>query len=160
MRKIGNILCVFSLVISGMTSLSIFSACTSTKNYSGPALPADQVSSISFFSNRPLEMSDLAIDSMEKGLFDSSVEVLPGEHQAFGRFKISAVECTGKTCLKTVYSGTCNASLRTAAGHAYAIRVYAVHDEAFVSVKESASDEIAGSGDCKTVDRASTYERR
>ena len=133
-------------------------SCSSTRGYSGPELPKNKISTIYFYANPPLEVQEMAVDGRTQGFFDLGLEVLPGEHHAWAEFSIKQSECDSDGCAASKYSGKCDISLRTDAGHSYAIRISGYTDTAYVDVKDRANDTLAGSGSCRTLDHDYNYK--
>ena len=137
---------------------TVFSVGCATQGYSGPQRPESEISTIYFYSSKPLDTSSLAVDGKTQGVFDLGVKVLPGEHEAYAQFEIKDESCDSYGCTIRRATGKCNATIRATAGRIYAIRFRSSADEAFVTVEDKNSGEISGSGSCTTERTTSSYD--
>ncbi len=144
--------------------LSIFicflGAGCATQGYGGAERPEGETARIAFFSSKPLELSNLSVDGKSQGLFDLGIRVLPGTHTAYASFEIREQDCDEYGCETARTTGSCRATVRAEAGKSYAIRVRGYSADAYLSVEESESAEVAGSGSCSADRTTRTYEPR
>lgn len=126
-------------------------SCTNTQGYGGPERPASETAKVFFYSQKPLELSEMSVDGKSKGVFDLGVVLLPGNHYASARFELTSdLGCDYYGCATKTYNGNCQTDMRLSAGKSYAIRVTGVSDTAFMRVEEEESKEVVGSGSCFT----------
>jgi len=144
-------------ILPAVLSAALLAAGCATQGYAGPERPESETAAIYFFSSKPLDLSDLAVDGKTQGVFDLGLRVLPGNHDAFAHFQIKDESCDSYGCNTKTINGKCTASVRAEAGRSYAIRVSSAADEAFVSVEDKETAELAGAGSCTTERTNSSY---
>jgi hypothetical protein len=102
----------------------LLSSCIQTQAYPGPALERHEVSRVYFYSNKGMQTRLLSIDGKEQGLFNTGIEILPGDHTFHVSYEISSEDCYGfDYCFEAITIGACNGKLTTQAGGEYRIQL-------------------------------------
>lgn len=131
------------------------SGCSSTRAYEGGDRPDSETSIIYFYGDRGVDLSEMAVDGVEQGIFDMGLRVLPGEHTVSAAFTVSGrEECYGASyCTVRQWSGRCRGAVRAEAGGRYAVRIQGSGDTATMLVTpDDAPDGVSGSGTCRTAE--------
>lgn len=170
-----RVICLIAILIFSALSLS---ACGVTKGYTGPELPADQVSRIFFEGQSPTSIASQRVDAVQEGVFDRGIAVLPGSHTASlsvtvyddeecrakychetvekdkdGNVTKRTCECT-QPCSQDVYASSCSSSFTSHAGGDYTVEVSASsysdprRDRPRISVRDHKTQDWTGQGSC------------
>lgn len=140
----------------GLAGLMLgYAGCIRTHAYPGAERSPDETALVFFYAGPHVELSQMAVDGIVQGVFDTGIQVLPGERRVTAAFELSdPFSCsTREYCLVRRWTGRCFANLRASAGERYAVRIDG-HSEApsiFISLDDD-ENEIKGSGSCQTQD--------
>lgn len=153
---------------------SLGSAGCTTQGYSGPELPKEQVSNISFHPTGTTNLERILVDGKALGFVATSVDVLPGDHPFQVSYQLELNDCSGlphdgrTDCLVTTLRGVCDGNVVTRAGRPYlvTIDIDAYSSEARVAAKsywefsERSDEPTVGSGSCREISRYDSYRRQ
>jgi hypothetical protein len=125
-------------------------SCVQTGVRIPPGTNEADLATIYFYSEKGMDTSYLAVDGIGQGMFDTGLNVLPGEHEATTDYTIEDESCYWTDyCYDTTYYGSCHATVRAEAGHEYAVRLSHASSSAYISVEDAKTGETAGAGSCE-----------
>lgn len=108
------------------------------------------LASVAVYSDKGIDTSYIAIDGIGQGMFDSGLKVVPGPHEAGCDYRLEDKKCYWDNyCVQTIFYGRCRASFHAQKGRSYAVKLRRSASSVFVSVVDSASDEVVGGGSCE-----------
>ena len=143
-----HIYCAISLILHALLSASCGLTPVGLKAAGDLAGSAQ----LHFYSGPGIQSSGWSVDGVRQGLFDSGLRVAPGEHSAYNDFQFETQKCPWSSdsfCYEAALFGNCNAKFRASSGQSYAVRITRTADQAFVSVEDKETGEVAGSGSCE-----------
>lgn len=140
--------------------LILLGACSKTSVKIPPGMTEADLATVQFYSPKDIDTSYLAVDGVGQGIFDSGLQVVPGEHEATCDYTFSDQQCYWRNyCVETAFYGNCRASLRAEKGASYAVKLRRASTSVFISVVDAKTGEVAGSGNC-TETRSAPLETR
>jgi hypothetical protein len=93
----------------------------------------------------------MAVDGVAQGNFAMGIRVPPGSHEATCSYTLEDEKCYwGDYCFDTTYYGTCTARFQSGSGKKYSVKLTRSSSTVFVSVVDSETEEVLGSGKCET----------